>query len=212
MDINSLTHAQQDELFFLFFLYFKKRVFYKKIALLCKRSYQCYLKFGEVYPIKGDIFLYGNNEDVVLAGTIDSPNGFPRANHFQDRHYSTYLEDGKSKQRQLSVDCWITSSVCDNWSRHGNHYQLGRIDSYLPVALFSNKKEGETVEFKLKNRRVVLTLAQLKYKYWRSGPFHELLQWKLDRYTLKTQGDTVDDNSMRSNRKRKRIESQVQST
>ena len=95
------------------------------------------------------------------------------------------------------VEVWCATPGPDdsNWSCHGidlleepkrenfsslEEYRAARKNnsfvSHLPSELFSNKVEGDTVEFESKWGTIRLKLSQLKYRYRRFGPFEAVLK------------------------------------
>ena len=94
------------------------------------------------------------------------------------------------------VEVWCTTPGLEdsNWSCHGidcleepkreefaslDEYRAARkrnfFVSYLPIELFNNKVEGDTVEFKSIWGTVKLKLNQLSYRYRRYGSFEAVL-------------------------------------
>lgn len=85
----------------------------------------------------------------------------------------------------IFVSVWATSTDSDNWEAH-QHPTLEekniRFPGYLPLNLLKNKKEGDTIEFLLYNKKnesvmVRLHLNQANYRYGTcsKGKFEECL-------------------------------------
>lgn len=84
------------------------------------------------------------------------------------------------------IEVWVTDKVhygCENWflSKKIDGVIIG-FPLYLPVRLFKDKREGETVSFKWKGHDIELTLNQLGYRHKQYGPFEEVLKDLEDSY------------------------------
>ena len=75
---------------------------------------------------------------------------------------------------QVCFESWITDSECDNWGRH-KHPKVGSFSDRIPVSLFLGKREGDQVELQINGYKIIVTLAQSKYRYARYGKFEDLL-------------------------------------
>ncbi len=84
------------------------------------------------------------------------------------RYHGNYGTEGGPL---VSVETWVMSHRCGNWSRHAKN-----IDDALPAQLFLGKKEGDSVIFDLKGREIKLVCRQLSYKFNQLGPFENALE------------------------------------
>lgn len=132
------------------------------LSSVCKRSRAAYKRMVNDFPVVGDIFTYGPNNPFV-----------------SNREYR-----GISLVQNVDepvVECWFTSDVCDNWGRHRHDLLIRDFDECIPLRLLAGKKEGDVLEIFMCGRRMVLTLACLKYKYRKYGPFENMLRTVADR-------------------------------
>jgi hypothetical protein len=91
----------------------------------------------------------------------------------------------------LLVQVWYCDETCDNWGSHPRHdldnsrrgpfFGSNGLSDHLPVALFDDKAEGDTITLNYTSQagdqyRLVLTLNQQGFRYRRFGNFEEVLQ------------------------------------
>jgi len=119
----------------------------------------------------------------------------------EDREHYQKISGIKEFENSVGlVEVWCTTPGLkdlkdSNWSCHGidlleepkiedfpslDEYQAAvrgnLFVSYLPIELFYNKVEGDTVEFESRWGTIRLRLNQLSYRYREYGSFEEVLQ------------------------------------
>jgi len=129
-----------------------------------------------------------NNQNQIVGDVFIIPNSPVRANdwdstiegaedqwtRFKNRIHRVINE--KEDEAYVQVWCCTPGEDDSNWSCHREMPDNENFATYLPASLFKNKKEGESVVVNTKWGEVVLTLAQLKYRYRRFGAFEETMK------------------------------------
>ena len=75
---------------------------------------------------------------------------------------------------QVCFQSWIISDDCENWI-NDPYSKIGRFSDRIPVSLFMGKREGDQVELQINGHKMIVTLAQSKYRYARYGKFEDSL-------------------------------------
>ena len=73
------------------------------------------------------------------------------------------------------VEVWCTSPVSDNWSDHGHPALENRMPSRMPVELFADKVEGDSITLVRDGVTIELVLAQQCHRYEGHGQFETVL-------------------------------------
>jgi len=131
----------------------------RKVKLLVQSKYNhdiikqgCTLKRGDIFLYPHAVQFYNIN-DVKLC-------------LYQDLNLDDIIDD-----EIPCVDSWMTNRDNDNWNRHN---YIDYLNEWIPLALFKNKKEGDTVQFKFDNQLIKITCKQNSYRY-RGKNFDDLL-------------------------------------
>lgn len=148
-------------------------------------------------------------EDGTIVGhvfIIPNELGSKLSNHWWENNPPVCEEEWrKFKNRQHKnlvnvpeddyyVQIWcLTPNTENHGSNWNDHYEMvmpeNREDpeaegecfpKYLPVSLFKDKKEGDSITIQTKWGRVELTLNQLNYRYRRFGRFEDVLKKLLE--------------------------------
>jgi hypothetical protein len=125
--------------------------------------------------IVGDVFIIPNCP--VRESDWDGSFGLiakEQWTRFKNRIHRVINE--KEDEAYVQVWCCTPGEDDSNWSCHREMPDNENFATYLPASLFKNKKEGESVVVNTKWGEVVLTLAQLKYRYRRFGAFEETMK------------------------------------
>jgi hypothetical protein len=84
------------------------------------------------------------------------------------------------------VQVWAASEESDNWKYHG-HPRLGSsFPACLPYSLLKDKKENDTLEIKVEDKKwkIELLCKQMGYRYEQCGNFEKALQDRIDAFIV----------------------------
>lgn len=140
--------------------------------------------------IKGDIFIIPNE-------LVDLTDKWYKETRIREKYMQKrigILEALNLPTDELLVEVWACNKDCDNFSSYDyplldkawkNKSEAGSLRGFprnLPVSIFKDKNDGDTISISYNNLTAELTLNQLGKRYRRFGDFKTVLELLIDKH------------------------------